>query len=74
VVYPRGQSHGGGAVLIQPLPADPFGAAFGMLSRNPSLLAALEDEMGKDARVSPLRYAIPAQYTVRWSSPSRRAR
>ncbi len=39
---------GGDAALIHPLAADPIGAAFGMLSKNPSLLAALKEERRKD--------------------------
>ena len=39
---------GADAALIHPLAADPIGAAFGMLSKNPSLLAALKEERRKD--------------------------
>jgi AbrB family looped-hinge helix DNA binding protein len=39
---------GGDAALIRPLGADPIGASFGMLSQNPSLLAALKEERRKD--------------------------
>jgi AbrB family looped-hinge helix DNA binding protein len=39
---------GGDAALIQPLAADPIAAAFGMLSKKPSLLAALKEERRKD--------------------------
>jgi AbrB family looped-hinge helix DNA binding protein len=39
---------GDDAALIHPLAADPIGAAYGMLSKHPSLLAALKEERGKD--------------------------
>jgi len=39
---------GNDAALIQPIAADPVAAAFGMLSRKPSLLSALKEERSED--------------------------